>query len=1109
MHGGTPVDERVGSLVKEIGEDLRTELRTALETLRGAGNVPGTLTSLSRLLERRGGLLERIATAHQHTLRGFNLDKQIEELAARGIIPGEIASDLHWVRIRANRARHGSEEATLTGDDGETALGRVLRVLEWFFAEAGSGPRLPALYGDRRQVVLGQMVAACRTLLRGQVQAVGHEKYRRELNVRRDVEQRIEEFLGFDASFRKRAQVIVQALQAMATRYQLREAPVALVRADELIRDSDSTQELLAGLRAVEEAFGFNEAEQVAGLIDAVIWERSEAAASAQTARILRLLHELPSTDPAALPTFNTNLRELRGQTPFSGRLDPDKPLYKDVLAVLPSSWGADRKLVLANDLIREFRQLAGRLGARCLALVARAGQGKTNVMCRLAERLASDHPVLLLSGQLELAGGSDLKSHVQQQLKSTCAADYAEWIGGVSADCKASNRWLYVLIDGINESGQLVRMVRQVGDLLAQLTDRRVKLIVSCRDVFWDLFRTRLSPYLFDGQSLNLGEFSEAEQAEALGLYFRHFGVQCLPDAEARMALRNPLLLRFFGEASRGKQLGVVSDLRLLSVFDLYVRRMTGDIAERLGLLNSDPVLSLLVRLGKVMWQRQHAVIPLAELGIGGDEATCPTSPYSLVRAENVIVEEVRHSHGTEKFVRFVYDEFMEYVIARSWLDDVTRSPDSSAAVRPLLAGVVDAMSHFQPAFGALIFLDRMLAKSGALVNRLIALVAATEGELLATRQVAMLLAFDNASVREANEELFQALEQFERLARDDLKERLGVIILRFLEVHAGHPALQGLAGRLLEVDRDAASPQPAARPTPNQAAACGGEERKKPGAKPGEEPAAPKLTTPSLPPARYHYGEQTRLTAIALLAAAGGEAAFPLVEEGIRRLGRMQRKALSNPLCTACRPCNPWTYGESQRVGQTFTMQLYGALQALAALDYAEDRLVCHMIPKYRDAGRAEYRIYCAWLLRERYGGEPARTLARLLLDADTRVHRFTFQLFKKRQIEPELVERLLEAASPVGVEHPWHLRHVVSLLGQPGRFRGDAARYTAPIVTALQRLADHPRPLIRLECYRGLWAFGGHVDPVWLQERLARDSDPRVRGLRPGSRLPRPPD
>jgi hypothetical protein len=30
---------------------------------------------------------------------------------------------------------------------------------------------------------------------------------------------------------------------------------------------------------------------------------------------------------------------------------------------------------------------------------------------------------------------------------------------------------------------------------------------------------------------------------------------------------------------------------------------------------------------------------------------------------------------------------------------------------------------------------------------------------------------------------------------------------------------------------------------------------------------------------------------------------------------------KALSNPLCTAWRPCNPWTYGESQRVGQTFT--------------------------------------------------------------------------------------------------------------------------------------------------------------------------------------------
>jgi hypothetical protein len=52
---------------------------------------------------------------------------------------------------------------------------------------------------------------------------------------------------------------------------------------------------------------------------------------------------------------------------------------------------------------------------------------------------------------------------------------------------------------------------------------------------------------------------------------------------------------------------------------------------------------------------------------------------------------------------------------------------------------------------------------------------------------------------------------------------------------------------------------------------------------------------------------------------------------EHGAEWLAR--RKALSNPLCTACRPCNPWTYGESQRVGQTFTARLTPEKPALAA--------------------------------------------------------------------------------------------------------------------------------------------------------------------------------
>lgn len=78
--------------------------------------------TVSRVLEGSRGLLGAIASASSHQLKGFELEKQIEELAQKGIVPGEIASDLHWIRVRANKARHNVEKKTLTVNDAEVCL---------------------------------------------------------------------------------------------------------------------------------------------------------------------------------------------------------------------------------------------------------------------------------------------------------------------------------------------------------------------------------------------------------------------------------------------------------------------------------------------------------------------------------------------------------------------------------------------------------------------------------------------------------------------------------------------------------------------------------------------------------------------------------------------------------------------------------------------------------------------------------------------------------------------------------------------------------------------------------------------------------------------------
>jgi len=136
---------QIATLVPDVDADLRGELQRALRTLQNAENVPGTIVHISRLIEGPHGLLGHITSAHGQQLKGHNLEAQIDELRQKGLVPPEIASDLHWVRVRANRARHNMEQIPLTVRDAAIALDLALGVLEWFYCTCARGPRLPRL----------------------------------------------------------------------------------------------------------------------------------------------------------------------------------------------------------------------------------------------------------------------------------------------------------------------------------------------------------------------------------------------------------------------------------------------------------------------------------------------------------------------------------------------------------------------------------------------------------------------------------------------------------------------------------------------------------------------------------------------------------------------------------------------------------------------------------------------------------------------------------------------------------------------------------------------------------------------------------------------------
>jgi WD40 repeat protein len=74
--------------------------------------------------------------------------KKLEEPAvmSRGLVPLEIISLWHVVRVLGNKATHDVLKIAVTPADVELALRPLLRVVEWYYAEFEKGPKLDPLY---------------------------------------------------------------------------------------------------------------------------------------------------------------------------------------------------------------------------------------------------------------------------------------------------------------------------------------------------------------------------------------------------------------------------------------------------------------------------------------------------------------------------------------------------------------------------------------------------------------------------------------------------------------------------------------------------------------------------------------------------------------------------------------------------------------------------------------------------------------------------------------------------------------------------------------------------------------------------------------------------
>jgi hypothetical protein len=307
--------------------------------------------------------------------------------------------------------------------------------------------------------------------------------------------------------------------------------------------------------------------------------------------------------------------------------------------------------------------------------IIDRAGSGKTNLLCHAVASHASTLPIVLAFGRQPSPGQRPLVEDVLHTVSRASGLRVDLDFKPFDGILEAAGTYLYVVVDGINEHRDIRNYDAAIADLLHWGRQHRVRVLLSCRDVYSAFFSEAWQAadvrQIYSGM---LRKFSVEESEAARPAYFSAYHIACDLQGDAAEACAHPLLLRFFCEAYGSRtgplcDLGSVADLRLKQLFARYWERKAEQIRRRLGHRDSSTVEAFVTKLAADMLRGAVTSILTSQLPDTGTTTDLATqdSLYLQLLDEDIIIEERPADRSGIRKVSFVHEQFMEYMLAMS----------------------------------------------------------------------------------------------------------------------------------------------------------------------------------------------------------------------------------------------------------------------------------------------------------------------------------------------------------------------------------------------------------------------------------------------------------
>lgn len=995
----------------------------------------------------------------QNRRPGGYIEGKLEDNATYDEVVGQSGGGI-FLQYGGNLFLAGIQSRMAAGENEQ--LGRIVFMPLSFFEEIlkGNPDELSTLHFsikpytndpavNFKYIQATQLHEVTKECITEQIKSVGMEKYIPEIYTSREAESEVKQFVEFGKHFLILCNNTLLKLEKAAGKMLHSTAKEAVYELRAAINAGDAAV-YRNKLKRVKEGFYFEKVEELLDEIDYIILKATDAELRVRIAKLVNSLYAQPFIANSLNGITGNIIVELlaecrrRQESGGSGKKNSN---YYELIKIFPHFLSAtaineEMAIQLTNLLILELRLLIEVEEKKCIALVDKAGAGKTNIACHTASQLISHHPVLLLSGQMTISTEFGIVQHIQTILESKINTVFSDWINRVDEGLKKNKQWFFIIIDGINENDNPVRFAQALKELLAKLEFKRIKLILTCRDILWESFSKSLNGFLYS-EIIPINRYTDKEWKKAIGRYFKKYKVTCVPNAAAVHALKDPLLLRFFCEANQGKSLGHIADIKLAEIFNRYINRINESIGKKINLPSDTVVLQYLLGIAGEMWNARSVNISNDRIaGLGSYSKEFSDRLMQMIVAENIILKREVRQYSIRQSIRFLYDEFMEYMLARYLFDQIDHSAEPHRCLTEIIGQTAKSIDSFPAVLGAIFFLDQMLEKKEALVNRFVKL-AFKPSET--SHQLQFIYALNHIDPKAIDEEQIVLIERFYNGIDLTYKEQLSQAILKILPAIPNHPFARKFLREVLEVDV-----------VIDDLLNFG----KKASYNPGKLLKVDREFW--LPPARFHFSNNMRLNAMAILVKNMDEQNVNIIQSSINRIG------LSD---------------------------MDSALGMMKLLECLDNERLFKVLESFSGINLPEYKIFSAWLVRNRYGDNEAILLARLLTDYTTRVYEYVFKLFDERQIESCLLELLLRKYAEVA---NWHLQNMICIFSKTNQFIQDdkTGFIKKEIADALKDLQKHKSRIIRYNAFIACLQYPEYFNSSDLKNKMLLDTDPHIR-------------